>query len=306
MSQSQFQPKNIMVVVDYRQKQHHALPRAAEFARKYSSRLTLVSCVYPPIMDFKALIGNSAEEFKKIEIDEKHQLLETLAKQYRDEGLEVNIQVLWHKKFYKGLIEHIKSQNYDLVVKTAHTHDRLSKLLMTPTDWHLLRETSEPLLLVKEGHSPGQKTVMGAIKIQTNGDHHDLNQQILSVTQGVAEMYEAAPQLVNVFPWPLVNVYQFKHLFDENGYFKELTEVHNKAMNKYLEGSSFDKKSVHIVEGLNPEEIIPDMAREARVDLLVMGSVGREGLAAAVVGNTAEKILDDLDCDVLVLKPEAG
>jgi universal stress protein E len=37
---------------------------------------------------------------------------------------------------------------------------------------------------------------------------------------------------------------------------------------------------------------------------VVIGTVGRTGLSAALVGNTAEHVIDSLDCDVLALKPD--
>ena len=97
---------------------------------------------------------------------------------------------------------------------------------------------------------------------------------------------------------------KFKHLFDDVDYFETAQNTHTKSMDKYLEKYDFDKDNIHIIEGLEPEEIIPDIASVVGVDLLVMGSVGRDGFEAALVGNTAEKILDELECDVLVLKPE--
>ncbi len=298
-----FNPKNIMVVVDYRQANHYALPRAAEFARFFSSKLTLVSCVYPKIMDFKSIMGDSVESIKEHEIKEKRDLLERLVEEYEVDDLEVEICVIWHKNFYKGLINHIHNEDYDLVVKTAHAHPKLSKLLMKPTDWHLLREVSEPILFVKEGLKSGKKNIMGAIKIQTNGDHHDLNHKILDVTQQLAKMGADEAHLVNVFPWPLVDINKFRHLFNESGYFDAVKQAHSDAMDEYLENHPFQESNVHVIEGLEPEEIIPEMTTEARIDLLVMGSVGRDGFSAAVIGNTAEKILDELDCDVLALKP---
>jgi universal stress protein E len=34
-----------------------------------------------------------------------------------------------------------------------------------------------------------------------------------------------------------------------------------------------------------------------------MGAISRSGLKRLFIGNTAERILDDLTCDVLVVKP---
>ena len=36
----------------------------------------------------------------------------------------------------------------------------------------------------------------------------------------------------------------------------------------------------------------------------VIGTVARTGLSAALIGNTAEIVIDKLESDVLVLKPE--
>ncbi|MNR62430.1 Universal stress protein E [compost metagenome] len=36
----------------------------------------------------------------------------------------------------------------------------------------------------------------------------------------------------------------------------------------------------------------------------VIGTVARTGLSGALIGNTAEVILDSLESDILVLKPE--
>jgi universal stress protein E len=45
------------------------------------------------------------------------------------------------------------------------------------------------------------------------------------------------------------------------------------------------------------------MARRLRADVVVMGAVSRRGLARLLIGNTAEQALDELPCDVLVVKP---
>ena len=50
--------------------------------------------------------------------------------------------------------------------------------------------------------------------------------------------------------------------------------------------------------------MIPEMVAKKGVDLIVMGTVCRTGLAGFFVGNTAEDILQQVDCSVLALKPE--
>jgi nucleotide-binding universal stress UspA family protein len=40
------------------------------------------------------------------------------------------------------------------------------------------------------------------------------------------------------------------------------------------------------------------------IDVLVMGTVCRAGIPGFIIGNTAERVLDAVDCSVLVVKPE--
>ena len=56
-------------------------------------------------------------------------------------------------------------------------------------------------------------------------------------------------------------------------------------------------------ESSAPEAIIRQV-RKHQIDLLVMGTVCRTGLSGFFIGNTAEKVLGNVDCSVLTLKPE--
>jgi nucleotide-binding universal stress UspA family protein len=48
---------------------------------------------------------------------------------------------------------------------------------------------------------------------------------------------------------------------------------------------------------------IDHVARAHRADLIIMGTVGRTGLAGFFIGNTAEEVLRESRCAVLAVKP---
>ncbi len=60
--------------------------------------------------------------------------------------------------------------------------------------------------------------------------------------------------------------------------------------------------TVHLVQG-DPGRVLPDLARHLDIDLIVMGTVARTGLAGLIMGNTAETILRSVSCSVLAIKP---
>jgi len=45
------------------------------------------------------------------------------------------------------------------------------------------------------------------------------------------------------------------------------------------------------------------LADRLKVDLIALGTVGRSGVEGLLLGNTAENVLAESDCDILAVKP---
>jgi universal stress protein E len=74
------------------------------------------------------------------------------------------------------------------------------------------------------------------------------------------------------------------------------------AFDQLLGPASISRAHQHLMAG-HPIDAIPEAARETRAAIVVMGAVSRSGLKRVLIGNTAERVLDQLACDVLVVKP---
>jgi len=59
---------------------------------------------------------------------------------------------------------------------------------------------------------------------------------------------------------------------------------------------------IHLLQG-RPELVIPELARNKKIELIVMGTVCRTGVPGLIIGNTAETVLRMVDCAVLTVKP---
>ena len=71
-----------------------------------------------------------------------------------------------------------------------------------------------------------------------------------------------------------------------------------------LDGAEVDKGIGIRVRCDNPSHAILDEVKQRDPDLLVMGTLSRGGIAGLLVGNTAEKVLERVDCSLLTVKPE--
>ncbi len=58
----------------------------------------------------------------------------------------------------------------------------------------------------------------------------------------------------------------------------------------------------HHVRG-RPDQAITRLVSSLKIDVLVMGTVGRTGIPGFVIGNTAENVLREIPCSLLALKP---
>lgn len=48
---------------------------------------------------------------------------------------------------------------------------------------------------------------------------------------------------------------------------------------------------------------MPQLIKDLGAELVVMGTVGRTGIPGFIIGNTAETILNQIECSVLAVKP---
>ncbi len=82
---------------------------------------------------------------------------------------------------------------------------------------------------------------------------------------------------------------------------KKISEEHRAQLDKLADAKGVDEEHIHQLPG-DTKELLPMFARTHGADLVVMGALARWGLKRAILGSTAEKVLDQLPCDVLIVR----
>ncbi|RMD60004.1 MAG: universal stress protein, partial [Nitrospirae bacterium] len=87
-------------------------------------------------------------------------------------------------------------------------------------------------------------------------------------------------------------------------FYEEMVNEAKKEMEKSYreELRGFENVERVVRKGPQPSSVINDFAREEKIDLIVVGSVGRTGLEKLIFGNTADKIIRRAPCPVLVVR----
>ena len=295
--------KRILAVIDPTKDDQHGLARSVELAKKSGATITAFMTVYDFSYEMTTMLsGDEREAMREAVLKDRELWLNDLVSPYNN--LNIETLVVWHNRPYEAIIETVIDQNYDLVIKSTHQHGALKSVIFTPTDWHLVRKCPTPVLFVKEMAWPENGNILAAVNAVSENDQHiALNKRIIKDAQFLCELANAKLNLVNAYPATPINIAIEIPEFNPSLYNESVKKHHIEATNALATEFTLTTEQCFIEEGL-PEDVIPDIANRLNSELVVIGTVGRTGLSAALVGNTAEHVIDSLDCDVLALKPD--
>lgn len=293
---------HILVVVDPTAASQPALGRAAHVAARMGWTLELLVCLHEGVPRGAA----DPKAVRRALLSHQLGFLKELARGYP--GLTCVTRAVWDRPLHEAIIRETLRSEPRLVMKDAHFHSALSRALFTNADWHLIRDCPAPLWLVHGAPWASKPTVVAFVdpmhehEKAANLDHrilreasflasglggdvravHCFEDTALAATLGAAAIPGVGGALANV---PA-----------------DLEPVHVAALNRLAAAEGIAQAQVQLRSGLAASEI-PAAARAAQADLAVMGAVSRSRLQQAFLGSTAERALERLHCDLLVIKP---
>ncbi|WP_440055807.1 universal stress protein UspE [Pseudoalteromonas sp. T1lg65] len=295
--------KRILTVIDPTKERQNSLERSIHLAERTGAEITAFMSIYDFSYEMTTMLSKEEREaMRNAVVKDREAWLNELLTPYAD--IKVTPKVVWHNRPYEAIINTVLESQYDLVVKATHQHDTLKSVIFTPTDWHLIRKCPAPVLLVKDHEWPENGNILAAVNsVSDNEQHLELNNRIIKDAQFLCDLAKAKLTLVNTYPATPVNIAIEIPEFNPSQYNEAVKKHHEDETLKLAERFAIDKQDCVIKEGL-PEDVIPYIAKQKDAELVVIGTVGRTGLSAALIGNTAEHVIDSLDCDVLALKPD--
>ncbi|WP_205340189.1 universal stress protein [Denitrificimonas caeni] len=270
--------RSILVVMTPNQPEGLALKRAKLIAGVTHSRLHLLVC------DKRG---------------EHSQYLADAARELEEDGYDVTTQQAWHQTFHETIIQVQQAESCGLVVKQHFPENPLKRALLTPDDWKLLRYCPSPVLIAKTNRPWTEGTVLVAVDVgNSSAEHKALHASLISNAFEVASIAKATLHVFTAHPSPMLSA------SDPTFQLRETIEArYREECANFVKEFELEEGQMHIKEG-PADVLIPEMAKELDAVVTVIGTVARTGLSGALIGNTAEVVLDAVETDVLVLKPE--
>lgn len=302
--------EQIMCVVDPTSEEQPAMQRAAWVAGKVGARIELYVCYYNEYLSGGRLFDSSSMEGTRREIvDNYEKRLEELAAPLREEGLDVSVRAVWDHPLYEAIVRHAAAINADLVFKDTHHHSAVARALLTNTDWDLIRTCASPVWLVKPRAVTEKPALIGAIDPMNEHDKPAaLDDQILVLGKTLSEALGGKLHAFHAYDPRMAiatataNAYVPVSLpFDEME--KQMRKLHGKRFDEIVDFHGIARDCAHLVSGLTHEEL-PALAEKLEAAVVIMGAVARNRLKRLFIGSTAERTLDHLPCDLLIVKPD--
>jgi nucleotide-binding universal stress UspA family protein len=292
--------EHILVGTDFSQFSRAALARAVSCAEMLGADLTVVHVIDRLETDAAAHpfeIHRNVDDVLELRRLSDQRLSEFI-EPWR-ERTSVNLQGLTLAgEAYIEMIRAVQAEHARMVFVGHRGLTGLRRLLVGSTAERLARHCPAPVWVVRTESTQPLKRILVAT------DFSAASSAALQVAAMLAQKSNAELDLLHVYDaLALAEMAPAGTLIDPNPR-DELRETAEKNLDELLRihCSAIPTKVRRVAWGL-PWEVIRKQARRGAVDLIVVGSIGRSGLAGMLMGNTAEKVLRLVDRDVLVVKP---
>ncbi|WP_250657776.1 universal stress protein [Alkalimarinus coralli] len=295
----------ILVVIDPKRDNRILLERSRRLAIIYDASVELYIAAYSSAIEgshwFDKEGLNSAHAGY---IHAKQAWLANLVESLEAEGVKATGYVEWAKPLHRAVLERADCTDTSLILKQADHHSVMVKALFTNTDWHLIRESKTPLLFVHENEWGSHLSVAAAVDpLHIHSKPEDLDDKLLQSAHDLACKLPAELHVVHVYePIPTGAIAEFDAVIADYEFYREkVRSRHRESLDELLKRNVESTTIVHFEEGI-PERVLPHVVNESGIDIIVMGAVSRSGLDKIFIGSTAERVLDNLMCDILILK----
>lgn len=205
------------------------------------------------------------------------------------------------------IIRFVLEERCDLLIKCRDKPVRGEKVSVT--DKKLLRKCPAPRLLLKKASKKKFIRILAAVDPDPSQPARlAFHRDIIKLAKSLAAREKSSLDIVHAWDtFATVTLQGPRFNYTENE-IKTLAEDEEQMRKTWLEEltepfiSTEVPIQMHLIQG-NPAQAILDFSRRRKCDLLVMGTVARTGLPGLLIGNTAEQILDNLNCSTLTIKP---
>ncbi len=297
----------VLAIIELDRFPEEVAARAAWIARRFDCDLELVlSDPTLAVLRDSFIVSNEAKLIADNIKGAQERVLEELAKSASIRDTTVTTTVLDDRPAADAIVARALDTEPRFVVKGTEHHSPAERARFTYTDWRLIRKLDFPLWLVKPKVWQEKPVLVAAVDPTHEDDKKgSLDQAIIDagkllVSKCGAELHllHTYERLVEIGRHAMFSFKPVKLPIDELE--KNIRDMHRAKLDALAAANGIPARAVHQLPG-RTHEILPMFARAQGADLVIMGALSRKRVKIRVLGSTAERVLDHLPCDVLIV-----
>ncbi|MCH9692942.1 MAG: universal stress protein [Gammaproteobacteria bacterium] len=300
--------KTILAILELDSEPNRLLKRVAWLANSFDCRVHLV--LFAP--DDGALLGgfalsNEADAIRRELHSAQESLVDEFAQRLRADNIDVDTSVLMQRPLGDAILETVSAVSPTMVVKATQHHSVAERRIMVDTDWQLMRVCPVPLWFVKADSMPENPVIVAAVDpTHAHDKPAALDHEIVNTANAVAKIIDGDVHLVHTYEnlgkiGTAANRTFVPVTLPIDEIDARVRAEHRAALDKLAADCGVDSEHVHQLPGRS-NEILPAFARSKDAGLFIMGALARWGLKRAIIGSTAERVIDHIPCDTLIVR----
>jgi universal stress protein E len=280
-----------------------AVNKAIQLAQALGAELELFHAIDSPY--YVDMLGMGTDRTRRMECDERSEYLQRLgrlAARARLHARTVSVAADFDYPVYEAIVRRALSIRADLIVAECHAGRRIAPGLLRLADWELLRLSPVPVLLVKGARPYHRPTVLMALDPgHASGKPVSLDEQIVGAGSTIAAGLKGRLHAVHAYAEATARAAGPGAAAASRVQAAAAASA-RAGLDQALRTSAVAPASRNLIAG-EPTRAVRDTARRLRADIVVAGVVSRSALKRVLIGHTAERLLDSLACDLLIVKP---
>ena len=252
-------------------------------------------------------ISNEADAIRQALQRTQDEIVEMHAATLRDNGIDVTTSVLRQRPLDEGIMAIAMSVKARMIVKSTRFHSTAERGFLVDTDWQLMRVSPYPLWFVKSEPMPENPVVVAAVDPSNAHDKPAaLDREIVQTANAVARAVDGDVYLLHTYERlsgigkeANKTLNPIKLPIDKID--ARIKVEHRKALDSLAADCGIDADHTQQLPG-RTHDILPSYARSRGAGLVVMGALARWGITRMLIGSTAERVIDHLPCDVLIVR----
>lgn len=292
---------HLLYATDFSNNARLAGDEAVRLARRWGARLTVVFVNTDlPLKRRWRKLPNAVEIEEALRASGLKKLEDLTAPMQDASGMNLRFAALEGKEAAETILSFITEQGCDFLVIGSHGTTAMDLFSVGSVAIQLIRHSTVPVLTVRPDLEEGFQRILAPV------DFSEASKASLALAaMMLRQADDAALHVLHSFEPLGIASLSLVSSGQEEDYRHQIVDTEREALEEFIEGAAL-KGIDPVVEVLcrAPDQAILEYAEAHDIDLICMGTVGRSGLSAMFVGNTAERILRGTTCSMLTTRSE--